>query len=137
MAQKTERGTSFCPHWLDKTVWAFSRHSDRPDIHLAEWVLGAGLVVDISMCYRFLVTQGVIESISVEPLPGPTWILLLPFFVVGFALIHWTTHSPEEIEAIHLAGMERWAYTALGLLVAFGWGPGMMLIGIVNGAVFL
>lgn len=70
------------------------------------------------MYHRFLVAQGIIELIPVEPLPGPTWLIFLPLFVLGFALIHWATHSPEEIKAIHLAGKERWIYSILGLLVA-------------------
>ena len=137
MTQEAPAKASFDPHWLDKTVWAFSRLSDRPDIYLAEWVMGAGLITDMLVCYRFFVAYGMIELIPVEPLPGPTWLVILPLFVVGFMVIHWTTHSPEEIASIHLTGMERWAYSTLGLLVAFGWGPGGMLIAITNGAFFL
>jgi hypothetical protein len=118
-------------------VWAFSRISKRPDVYVAEWVLGAGLIVDTLVWYRFLVGQGVVRGIPVEPLPVPTWLVLLSLFVISFVLIHLTTHSPEEIEAIDLTGMERRAYSTFGLLVAFGWGPGTMLIAITNGAVFL
>jgi hypothetical protein len=132
-----EADTSFCPHWLDKAVWAFSRLSDQPDIYLAEWVMGAGLVVDIGMCYRFLVTRDVVGLVPLEPLPGPTWLVLLPLFVLSFALIHWGTHSSSEIETVRLTGKKRWAYSILGLFIAFGWGPIGILIVLGNGGLIL
>lgn len=137
MSQEAEAEMSFEPNSLDKIVWAFSRHSDTPNVYLAQWALAVGLGIDLFICYGLLLNKEVISPLGLGLLPVPWWVFALSLFGLVYVVIHFSTHSVTEIETIQLADTERRVYAGLGVLIAFGWGPGVVLIGILNGAVFL
>jgi membrane-bound acyltransferase YfiQ involved in biofilm formation len=119
MVQERKAGTSFQPNLMDKTVWEVTKLDEisRPAIYVTKVFIACALGMNLFILYGLLLRKEIINSLGLDQIPAPWWIVLLLLFGICYIPVHLATHSAAEIEKVQLARKEQWAYIILGLFL--------------------